>query len=149
MAKKGIGIGFLVLILIIVMIYFLIGKSPEDHAKAAIEVFYAFEQDGAYSDSWEMFHPLMQEKFEKGHYLQDRAHVFMNHFGVTTFEYTVEDATEVTEWQMDEEAEPIDTVYEATVSQVYKGKYGNFTLVQEVFAVELDGEWRILWDYNT
>lgn len=148
MAKKGLGIVVLSLIFVIVMIYFFIGKSPEDHAKTAIEAFYAFEQDGAFAESWEMFHPLIQDKFEKGDYLEDRAHVFMNHFGVNTFEYTVDDVIEVTDWQMEEGEETIDTVYEATVSQMYKGKYGNFTLVQEVFAVEIDGEWKILWDYN-
>lgn len=150
MGKKGIGIvaGCAVFVIVMIIMFVSIGKSPEDQATEAIEAFYAFEQEGAYSYSWEMFHPLMEEKFTKVDYLQGRPHVFMNDFGVTTFDYTIEDAEEVTDWKMEGDAEPIDVVYEATVSQEFKSKYGNFTLVQEVFATETDGEWQIMWDYN-
>lgn len=142
-------VGCSTLIAMGIIIFFFIRKSPEDQAEEAIETFYSYEQEGNFADSWNMFHPLMQEKLAKVEYLQDRPHVFMDDFGVDSFEYTVEDVEQVTDWQMEEEAEPIDVVYEGTVSQEFKGKYGNFTLVQGVFAVEIDGEWKIMWDYNT
>lgn len=131
-----------------VAIYFFTDKSPEEIAVETVDMFYAFEQTGDFSDSWAMFHPLMKKKFTKGHYLQDRAHVFMNHFGVTTFSYSVGEATKIKKWKMEKGAEPIDVVYKVTVSQVFKGKYGNFTLVQDVFATQVDGEWKVLWNYK-
>ncbi|MFD2761116.1 hypothetical protein [Lentibacillus juripiscarius] len=131
-----------------VTIYLFLYTSPEERAAEVVETFYTYEQDGAFSDSWAMFHPFMQEKFPKGHYLQDRAHVFMNHFGVTTFSFTVGEAVEMNNWKPAKEAEPMDEVYKVPVSQMYKGKYGNFTLVQNVFVTEVDGEWKVLWDYK-
>lgn len=154
MRKQGLGKGLLLLLVLLLFlitaltIYFFSNKSPEELAKEAVNTFYNYEQKGAFSDSWEMFHPLMQDKFSKVDYLQDRVHVFMNHFGVTTFTYTLGNASEVQNWKMAEDAETIDLVYQVTVSQVYKGKYGNFTIVQDVYVTALDGEWRVLWDYN-
>ncbi|MFC4557652.1 hypothetical protein ACFO3D_05445 [Virgibacillus kekensis] len=129
-------------------VYFLINKTPEEYAVETVNQFYRFEQDGDFSDSWEMFHPLMKEKFSKGHYLQDRAHVFMNHFGITTFSYSLSEAVELKNWKLEKDAKPIDLVYKVTVSQVFKGKYGRFTLVQDVYTTLVDGEWKVLWDYN-
>lgn len=153
MKKQSPGKKLLLFLLLLIMItaatfYFFNSKSPKNLAMEAVSIFYSFEQDGAFSDSWAMFHPLMQEKFPKVDYLQDRPHVFLKHFDVTTFSYTVEEVSEIKSWQMEEGAAPIDLVYQVTVSQVFNGKYGNFTIVQQVFVTELDGEWRILWDYN-
>ncbi|GAA0591684.1 hypothetical protein GCM10009001_04770 [Virgibacillus siamensis] len=131
-----------------VALYFYVDKSPGEIAVETVDKFYAFEQTGDFSDSWDMFHPLMKKKFAKGPYIQDRAHVFMNHFGVTTFSYSVGDATKIKNWKMKKDADPIDVVYKVTVSQVFKGKYGNFTLVQNVFTTQVDGEWKVLWDYK-
>jgi hypothetical protein len=90
----------------------------------------------------------MKERFEKGHYLQDRPHVFLNHFGVNTFTFSVGDGELVQNWQIEEDAEPIDEVYLVPVTQYYQSKYGNFALVQDIFATNIDGEWTILWDYK-
>lgn len=152
MRWKGRGIGLILLILItvitVIMIYFLINKPPEELAVEAVDAFYSFEQEGAFSYSWVMFHPLMKDKFSKGHYIQDRAHVFMNHFGVTTFTYTLGEAVKMKNWKMEKGAEPIEVVYNVTVTQVYKGKYGNFSIVQDAYATLIDGEWKVLWDYR-
>ena len=129
---------------IIVFIQF----SPSHQAKSVVKEFYNYEQEGKFADSWELFHSQMKNKFEKGHYLQDRAHVFMNHFGVTSFEYTLSGVDKVTNWKMSEDSKPIHTVYRVTVTQTYKGKYGNFDINQEVFATEEKDEWKILWNYN-
>lgn len=152
--RRGNGKAFIILIVFsaIVVLLFIsfmnFTKSPEDQATEAIHKFYQFEQEGAFSHSWEMFHPQMQQKFDKAHYIQDRAHVFMNHFGVHTFAYSLSGPTEVTDWTMEDGAERIDRLYKFDVSITYKGKYGNFTIVQGVYATEVAGEWRILWDYN-
>ncbi|WP_373893502.1 hypothetical protein ACUL41_05040 [Virgibacillus natechei] len=152
--KKGRGKGLLfvfllvMIIAIIVTVYILRTTSPERQAETAVEAFYTFEQEGAFSDSWEMFHPLMQEKFSKAHYLENRPHVFMNHFDVTTFTYSISDAQKVNNWKMEADAEPIDVVYHVQVSQHFNSKYGNLTIVQDVYVVMWEEEWRVMWDYG-
>ncbi|WP_047984199.1 hypothetical protein [Ornithinibacillus californiensis] len=149
--RKGL-LFFLLLSVVIALLFWFIYSffinSSSNQAEAAVEEFYLYEQAGAFSDSWEMFHPYMKERFEKGHYLQDRAHVFLNHFGVNTFTFSLEDAELLRNWQIEEDSEPIEEVYKVEVTQYYEGKYGNFALVQEVYATSLDGEWTVLWDYK-
>ncbi|TFB19220.1 hypothetical protein E3U55_10910 [Filobacillus milosensis] len=147
---KGILIlgGALAVIILLIISLFNGRKSPEEQAAEAVHQFYTYEQDGTFSESWEMFHPLMQQKFDKGYYIQDRAHVFMNHFGVTTYSYTLSEPTKVTNWAMEDGAEPLEQAIKFAIYKTYKGKYGNFTIVQDVYATELQGKWRILWDYN-
>ncbi len=80
--------------------------------------------------------------------MQDRAHVFMNHFEVKTFDYSLSRAKRIKKWQMTEEGEELD-VYKITVTKDYGGKYGNFKMIKDVFATKEEGEWWILWDYKT
>ncbi|TFJ94228.1 hypothetical protein [Lentibacillus salicampi] len=142
----------IVLILVVVFagaaLFLLFHKSAEDEAADAVAAFYAYEQESDFSDSWEMFHPLMKEKFDKIDYIQDRSHVFMDHFGVTTFTYTIGETTEMKEWSIENNAEPIEVVYQVPVTQTFKGEYGNFSLMQNVYVTEIDDEWKILWDYK-
>ncbi|SEQ21150.1 hypothetical protein [Piscibacillus halophilus] len=152
--RKGNGKAIMVLVLFVGIIILLFisflsfTKSSEEQAAEAVHQFYKLEQKGTFSESWEMFHPQMQQKFEKSHYLQDRPHVFMNHFGVDTYTYTISDPTEVQDWSMESGVEPIDRAFLFKVYKTYKGKYGNFTIVQDVYTAEVQGEWSILWDYN-
>jgi hypothetical protein len=144
---------FIVLLLVVIasvsfFIYLFIRNTPVNQAEKAVENFYSYEQEGAFSDSWEMFHPFMKERFEKGQYLQDRPHVFLNHFGVNTFTFSIGDGELVQNWQIEEDAEPIDEVYLIPVTQYYQSKYGNFAIVQDIYATNIDGEWTILWDYK-
>lgn len=154
MMKKGQGKGLLVVFLLVVItaiiagVYILRMTTPERQAEMAVDAFYTYEQEGAFSDSWEMFHPLMQEKFSKGHYLENRPHVFMNHFDVTTFTYSISDAQKMNDWAIEADAEPIDVVYYVQVSQNFNGKYGNFTIVQDVYVSMVEEEWRVMWDYG-
>lgn len=69
--------------------------SPSKKAESLVNDFYSFEQDGKYSDSWDLFHPFMKEKFPKLAFIQDRAHVFNGHFGSETFSHSIGDPTEV------------------------------------------------------
>lgn len=122
-------------------------RSSSDQAWKAVDKFYQYEQEGNFAGSWEMFHPYMKQKFPKGHYLQDRAHVFMNHFGVETFTYSLGKAEKVKKWRPSNEELEFDMVYKVPIIQVYKGKYGNFSLHQDVFVVK-EEEWVIIWDYQ-
>ncbi len=90
----------------------------------------------------------MKEKFSKGHYIQDRAHVFMNHFDVTTFSFTLDKPEKIKNWQMNKDSSKLEEVYQVNVIQTFKGKYGNFDISQEVYVAQEDEEWKVLWDYN-
>ncbi|KAB2336686.1 hypothetical protein F7731_10005 [Cytobacillus depressus] len=141
-----------ILLFIISAVFILLSRglfsSSGDHALKAVDAFYKYEQEGNFSGSWEMFHPYMKLKFTKGHYLQDRAHVFMNHFGVDTFTYSLGKPKKLKNWQPPSEEFDLGIVYKVPVTQVFKGKYGNFSLHQEVFVVRVKKDWMILWDYN-
>ncbi|GAA0438843.1 hypothetical protein GCM10008983_14680 [Lentibacillus halophilus] len=123
-------------------------QSNEKQAAEVVATFYSYEQNANFSDSWEMFHPLMKDKFAKVDYIQDRAHVFMGHFGVKTFSFSVGEATKREGWAIDNDTDSIDTVYQVPVTQVFKGKYGNFSLTQNVFVTDVKGEWKVLWNYK-
>jgi hypothetical protein len=122
--------------------------SSEQEAVGVVDEFYRFEQEGDFSNSWELFHSAMKQKFTKGNYIQDRAHVFMNHFGVETFSYTLGEVEKLDKWKMSKTSPALKAVYKVLITQTYKGKYGNFDLKQEVFVVKEKDEWKILWDYN-
>jgi hypothetical protein len=122
--------------------------SPSIQAMETVDEFYNYEADDDFTHSWELFHSAMKKKFTKGNYIQDRAHVFMNHFGVETFTYTIGRPEEVKMWKMSKTGPLLKNVYKVSVTQTYKGKYGNFELVQEVFIAKEKGVWRVLWDYN-
>ncbi|MEN1967463.1 hypothetical protein WMZ97_05225 [Lentibacillus sp. N15] len=149
---KGRMIGIIILLLMAiasaVVGYFYFHKSAEDMAKAAVDTFYTYEQDGAFSQSWSMFHPQMKGKIDKVNYLQMRPHVFMNDFGVKTFSYTLGEPEKVKEWTLEKGAEPVHNAYKVTVTQTFKGKFGNFDIVQDVYTTMVKDEWMILWDYG-
>ncbi|WP_431803947.1 hypothetical protein [Halobacillus andaensis] len=132
----------------ITTLLFFLFNSPQHQAREVVEEFYTYEQEGDFSSSWQLLHPQMKDRFSKGHYIQDRAHVFMNHFGVTTFSYNVKDAEKLKDWKMEEDSEAIEEVFSMTVVQTFKGKYGRFDIYQSVFVAEEEGDWLIMWDYN-
>lgn len=141
----------MVLLVCIVIVFMLIRGawfSPDQEAVALVEEFYQFEQEGEFASSWKLFHSTMKERFSKGNYIQDRAHVFMNHFGVETFDFTISEPENIKKWEMSKTGPAMQNVYKILVTQTYKGKYGNFDLEQEVFAVQEEEEWKIVWDYN-
>jgi hypothetical protein len=147
---KGLMVVILLIASIVTLVLFISRAffSPATQAKGVVEQFYQYEADGDFSNSWSLFHPSMKEKFSKGNYIQDRAHVFMNHFGVETFTYTVGKPEEVKKWKMSNTGPALKNVYKVIVMQTFKGKYGNFDIEQEVFVVQEKGEWRVMWDYN-
>lgn len=148
--KRGLRLSVLLVLIGIGAVagYFYVHKSTKDIAKEAIDTFYEYEQDGAFSDSWAMFHPQMKDKFTKVDYLQDRPAMLLNEIGVDTFTYTLGEPKRIQNWTMETGAEPIDVVYKSTVTLAFQGKYGNLEWKQDVYTTELDGGWMILWDYR-
>jgi hypothetical protein len=147
---KGFIMGILLLTCIVTVCILIRGAwfSPEKDAVAVVEEFYLYEQEGDFASSWALFHSTMKEKFGKGHYIQDRAHVFMNHFGVETFDFSMSEPEKIEQWKMSKSGPTLKNIYKILITQTYKGKYGNFDLEQEVFAVQEKDEWKIVWDYN-
>lgn len=121
---------------------------PSHQAVAAVEKFYDYEQKGSFSESWELFHPYMKQKFTKSAFIQDRAHVFIGHFGAETFTYEISEAEEFEKWKPDASQKTIKNGYKVIVTQSYNGRYGKFHFQQDVYVVKHKGEWTILWDYN-
>lgn len=139
----------LVLIVVITIIFFTtFYSSASSQAKTIVEKFYSYEQEGNFSDSWQLFHPFMKDKFPKAAFIQDRAHVFIGHFGDESFEYEVGKVTELENWSAAKEQSPFKIAYKVEVTQFYQGKYGKFSFIQEVYVVKHKKDWTILWNYN-
>ncbi|MBM7662546.1 hypothetical protein JOC85_003353 [Bacillus mesophilus] len=140
-------IGMIVIPLLIFGAYSLVFSSNK--AEQLVENFYTYEQQGNFSESWELFHPIMKEKFTQGGYIQDRAHVFIGHFGADTFSYEIAKPTKIKDWKMSKDTEPFKVAHKYLVTTSYKGKYGAFHFIQEVYVVKgEENEWNIVWDYN-
>ena len=122
--------------------------SPSYKSKKVVEAFYTHEQGGDFADSWELLHPLMKERWSKTQFMTDRFHVFIGHFGTETFQFTIDEGNEIKDWKMAEDVQPVEVAYKFNVIQTYKGKYGKFSFLQEVYVAKDEEEWRILWDYN-
>jgi hypothetical protein len=152
MKKKQFSPVLLLGITIIVLLAIFLVKSiffaPKQLAKKVVDTFYAYESEGDFSESWNLFHPDMKVRWKKSVYINDRAHVFMGHFGAETFDYTIEYVDTVNGWQMSKGLKPVKLAYKFHVFQIYQGKYGRFTFKQEVYVVNHKDEWEILWDYN-
>ncbi|WP_141431105.1 hypothetical protein [Bacillus sp. 03113] len=138
----------LIIVLGLFLFLRLIFYSPSQEVTRAVDRFYQYEQAGDFAKSWELFHPVMKMKFSKGVYIQDRAHVFMNHFGVETFQYTFAKPEKIKGWKMSKDSETFKLVYKVPVVQEFRGKYGHFDIHQDVFVVEGKDGWMVLWDYN-
>jgi hypothetical protein len=147
---KGLVMGLVLLVSIVIVLMLIrsVWSSPDKQAVAVVKEFYQYEQEGEFSSSWNLFHSTMKERFSKGFYIQDRSHVFMNHFGVETFDFTMSEPEKIEQWKMSKTGPTMKDVYKILVTQTYKGKYGNFDMQQEVFAVQEKNEWKIIWDYN-
>ncbi|OIK10221.1 hypothetical protein BIV60_21955 [Bacillus sp. MUM 116] len=121
--------------------------SEDRQIKGVVEEFYGYEQDDDFASSWGLFHSSMKKKFDKSNYIQVRAHVFMNDFGVETFTYKVGNPEKLGKWEMSQSGPSFQHVFKVPVVQSFKGKFGNFDIEQNVYVVKEKGEWRIVWDY--
>ncbi|BBH21825.1 hypothetical protein Back11_31700 [Paenibacillus baekrokdamisoli] len=124
--------------------------TSEDKSEAAalVQEFYKDEQVGDYGSAWELFHPLMQERFSKPEYIQKRAHITMQDYGVATFQFSLGEPKLLAGWKMSSEAAELQGVYEIIVTQKFHSPYGNFELIQPCYVVNSTGKWRLLWSYQ-
>jgi hypothetical protein len=136
----------IILCLLIFLAYSLL--SFTNKAEEVVNRFYSYEQLGNFSSSWELFHPIMKEKFTQGAYVQDRAHVFIGHFGAESFSYKINNSDKVKNWKATKDGEVFKLAHYFQVVQTYKGKYGKFSFTQEVYVVKVEDGWGIVWDYR-
>jgi len=125
------------------------GSSRESDIAGVVDAFYAAEQQGDFGSSWELFHSDMHKRFSKESYIETRAHVFFNHFGVQTFQYAVGQPELVGDWRMEPNASKLQYVYAVNVKSVFLSPiFGQFELEQMNYVAQENDEWRILWDYR-
>jgi hypothetical protein len=150
MFRGMVGIGAVVALLWIVWIAVShwIAPSEETAAAAAVEKFYRLEKAGDYGSSWEMFHSQMKERFAKDGYIQRRAHVFMQDFQADSFQYELEAAVREERFRMADGMEELYGVYRIPVKLTFLTVFGRFELLQECYAAEENGEWKLLWSYE-
>lgn len=143
------------LILFVLLLLWLIIRSvpalfradaPTEAATVA-EAFYKFEQTGDFGSSWELFHPIMKERFPKSAYVQNRAHIFMQHFGVQTFKLEMAQPEREFDVPIIQGVKPFSEAYKIKVTQTYSGTFGQFDLVQNCYLVQDGKQWTLLWHY--
>lgn len=132
-------------LLIIIVIITFISFGPEEKV---VKKFYTYEQEQEFWNSYELFHPYMKERFSKSKYIDQRSHIFVDHFGVDTYELDVGKSNKIKEWRMSEDHEPLTNVYEVPVTKTYQSQFGEFSIKQKVYAVEENGEWYMMWNYK-
>ncbi|MDQ0722175.1 hypothetical protein ABGV43_27550 [Paenibacillus amylolyticus] len=145
-------IGFITIIVLLLWLIartipYLFQADTTDEAAAVAEEFYKYEQTGDFGSSWELFHPLMKERFPKSAYVQNRAHIFMQHFGVETFELEMEKPEREFDVTVIDGVKPFSEAYRIRVTQKYSGTFGQFDIVQTCYLVEDGDEWTLLWYY--
>ncbi|UOQ48397.1 hypothetical protein MUN88_20575 [Gracilibacillus caseinilyticus] len=143
-----IGLGALIIVLALIVYGIMYLFSEERQVVQVAEQFYEYEQDGDFGNSWELFHSSMKKRFNKGTYMEDRAHVFLNHFGVDSFDFSLGDPTEIKNFEIAEDPTVEYTVYRIDVTCMYDSKYGYLEIKQPVILIEEESEWKVLWDYN-
>ncbi|MGP3562251.1 hypothetical protein [Geobacillus subterraneus] len=145
--RTGVAILTAVTLLAVVLSLFLSDERQE--AKQAVDAFYRHEQAGDFGSSWELFHPQMKEKFPKDVYIQRRAHVFMQDFGVETFEYRLGEVKHLSSWSMSDKQKPFRDVYRVRVIQTFHSAFGVFEIHQDVFVAKKNGKWSVLFPYDS
>ncbi|RFU65817.1 hypothetical protein [Peribacillus glennii] len=132
-------------IILFIRVFLLFENGPED----VVEEFYGYEAEGEFGQLWDLFHSGMKEKFpNKADYIQNRAHVFMQHMEVETFGFEIGDSQKHKTWKVKDGSETLKNVYEVSVTQTFNSRFGKFSIQQSCFVAKEKGEWKILWDYN-
>lgn len=145
-ARAGVAVLTAAAVLVAILTLFL--SNERNEAKEIVDTFYRYEQAGDFGSSWELFHPLMKKKFPKDVYIQRRAHVFMQDFGVETFDYRIDEVENLSSWSMSDENKPLHDVYRVRVIQTFHSVFGVFEIHQDVFVATEKGEKSILFPYR-
>lgn len=124
---------------------FATGRAEE--AEHVVDEFYKLEQEGDYGSSWELLHSSMKELYPKDHYIQQRAHIFMQDFKSESYLYEVGKSKLLSHFPMEENGKNLELehVYAVEVTQDFETLYGPIQLVQMCYVTEENGEWSMLW----
>lgn len=141
-----VGIG--VIIMMMIFLFISVGERYSNNPEQVIEDFYDFEKEGDFGSSWELFHSEMKKKFSKSTYIQTKNHVFMEHLDVDSFEVEVEEISDQKEFKFSKDGPTFKNVKKGDVLMTYDSQFGKLTINQTCYAVEEEGEWKIIWDYN-
>lgn len=141
-----VGIG--VIIMMMIFLFISIGERYSNNPEQVIEDFYDFEKEGDFGSSWELFHSEMKKKFSKSTYIQTKNHVFMEHMDVDSFEVEVEEISDQKEFKFSKDGPTFKNVKKGDVLMTYDSQFGELAINQTCYAVEEEGEWKIIWDYN-
>jgi hypothetical protein len=133
---------------IVLVMSLLIAMIPSNSGVNVIKAFYKHEQKQEFWNSYELFHPYMKERFTREHYIDRRIHIFVNHFGVETYDLEFGQSKKIKNWKMSDDHEPLEEVYKVPVTKTYESTFGRFSIVQNVYSVKEDGNWYVLWDYH-
>ncbi|MFC0559229.1 hypothetical protein [Halalkalibacter alkalisediminis] len=133
---------------IVLGIGLLIAIIPSHSGINVVKAFYKHEQKQEFWNAYELFHPYMKERFTRDRYIDQRSHIFVNHFGVESFDLEFGKSSKINNWKMSANHEPLDQVYKIPVTKTYKSAFGRFSIKQNVFTVKEDGDWYVLWDYD-
>jgi len=139
-------VGIFILIGLIFTTLFLRGNA--ETPMMLVERFYSFEQQGDFGSSWDLFHEEMKGKFSKNAYVTERSHIYMSHFGVTTYSFEIVAEENVKEWSMSKGGPTFTDVTKVTVELLFHSKFGVFMITQDVFVVEEGGKLKLLWEFK-
>ncbi|WP_413374636.1 hypothetical protein [Alkalihalobacillus sp. 1P02AB] len=132
--------------LIFIFFIFLLSPSESKKAKRVVDTFYQYEQDAQFSSSWLLLHSSVQEQFSQSSYIQDRAHVFMGHFGSETFDYSISSPKKISNYALANHPEETVSGYKIEVEQIYDSKYGILKITQTVIVLKENNSWKMLWE---
>jgi hypothetical protein len=122
--------------------------SSQNQPESVVREFYEYEQQGDFGSAWELFHSSMKKRFTKNGYVTERSHIYMSHYGVTTFDFTVSDAEKIKNWKMTKDGPIFKEVYKVQIQQTFLSKFGTFTIQQDVYVVKEKDEWKVAWAFG-
>ena len=144
-SPMGSGVCLIALLFVGGCIVFIWPSGPE----RLVDDFYEYESEAEFGKSWDLLSAEMKLRFpDRADYVQNRAHVFLQHMDVDTFQYEVGRSKKVKDWRLDKEGKVHKRVYRVPVTQVFDSRFGVFTIEKDCYVVKEKGEWRLLWDYQ-
>ena len=149
--RGGTGKAFLIILVLLLLsgsIAFWIWQQPKSRAAATVKEFYLYEQSGDFKKSWALFHSEIQNRFSDEQYSQLRSELITQDIGATSFTFDIGKVKTKKNWRSGVNSVIMKKVYVIKVTQHFQNQFGNFDLVQEVFVVKEEGEFRVLWDYK-
>ncbi|MFC0272254.1 hypothetical protein ACFFIX_12490 [Metabacillus herbersteinensis] len=146
--ERTIPIIFVSLIFLGFLIWSLSLFFNQSAPKDVVESFYKYEQEGDFGSAWDLFHPIMKDKFSKNAFVTERSHIYMGHYAVSTFKFELGDSKKLKKWKMSKDGPEFKDPYSVIVEQNFKSKFGTFTIKQEVYVIKYKDEWKVVWEYN-